>query len=131
MNLIDKLLQADYNKIKEPKTAEYESERLKTLIGEGKIKIREVTPRAKCKSRGMLMTDDGKIIPEMQYDANLRLCMDGIIDPPVRDEKLQEHFHASDAMNLVEILFKNEVDEIADEIDKLGTSKTTKSEIKN
>ena len=133
MNLVEKLIRIDKDKVREKETKKIKSSRLSKLLGEEtEITIRELGGRRFSGIATMAITEDGKTDFSKMYDVNLMYCAEGIIDPPVRDGSLMEHFGAKTPKDLVEILFGPEAAEISDEI--VGLSKITREsekEVKN
>lgn len=58
-------------------------------------------------------------------------CVNGIVEPDLKDPALLEHFNAATPKDLAAILFQAEAGTIADEIIALSGLKTEEKEIKN
>jgi hypothetical protein len=57
-----------------------------------------------------------------------------VVNPPLKDKELQDHFGCKMAIDLAEKLFKSEVTDIAAailDLGKIGDVKTDEEEIKN
>lgn len=81
---------------------------------------------------GTIVGKDGKREFSKNYDMNLMFCVNGVIEPNLKDAALMEHFGARTPKDLAEILFDSEVGEIADEIAELsGYSEDSEEEVKN
>lgn len=136
-NLVDRLMKADKAKAGEMRTGEFKSQKLAELLGETEpveIKIHELKGRRMNAIQSEQIKGNGEIDFEKAYDAQLRICVEGISEPNLKDKKLQEHFECSLATELCEKIFNSEVSLIADEITNLGikiNDKKTENEIKN
>lgn len=132
MNLIDKLIATDKNRI-ERQEKEIVSKRLSRLLGEeAKIKIRELSGRRINDLNQMMVKKNGERDSSKIYDTNLMYCLEGIVEPDLKDSKLMSHFGAATPKDLVEILFDSESSLIAGEIISLsGLSKEDEEEVKN
>ena len=139
MMLVDKLLKADTKKIEELKTGTYSSKRLAYVLGEENpvdITIRELKSRRLNDIAATQYNNKGNFMMEKAYDAKLMMCVEGIVEPDLRDKKLQAHFGAKSAVDLTEKLFSMEMVDIADAIQELSGVKTedeeeNEKEIKN
>lgn len=136
-NLVDRLMEADKAKAGEMRTGVFKSQKLAELLGETEpveIKIHELKGRRMNAIQSEQIKGNGEIDFEKAYDAQLRICVEGISEPNLKDKKLQEHFDCSLATELCEKIFNSEVSLIADEITNLGikiNDKKTENEIKN
>lgn len=141
MNLVEKLIQADTKAVEAFEEKEWVSKRLSKIIGEDqvKIKLRELPPR-KVNDIVTMGTDrKGKLVDDKLYEAQLLCCVEGIVDPPLKDPALKEKFlpKGGTPKQLAEKLFRNEVREISEKIlDISGVGsfeedEKEKSEIKN
>ena len=137
MMLVDKLLKIDTKKVDELKTATYPSKRLAYVLGEENpvdVTIRELKSRRLNDIASIQYNNKGNFMMEKTYDAKLMMCVEGIVEPDLRDKKLQEHFGAKSAMDLAEKLFSMEMVDIADAIQELSGLKSedeNEKEIKN
>lgn len=136
-NLVDRLMKADKAKAGEMRTGEFKSQKLAELLGETEpveIKIHELKGRRMNAIQSEQIKGNGEIDFEKAYDAQLRICVEGISEPNLKDKELQEYFGCSLATELCEKIFNSEVSLIADEITNLGikiNDKKTENEIKN
>lgn len=136
-NLVDRLMKADKAKIGEMRTGVFKSQKIADIIGETEpveIKIHELKGRRMNALQSEQMKDDGTVDFEKTYDAQLRICVEGISEPNLKDKELQQHLGCSLATELCEKIFNSEVSLIADEIVSLGikiNDKKTENEIKN
>lgn len=136
-NLVDRLMKADKAKAGEMRTGVFKSQKLADIIGETEpveIKIHELKGRRMNALQSEHIKDDGTVDFEKTYDTQLRICVEGISEPNLKDKELQEHFECSLATELCEKIFNSEVPLITDEIANLGikiNDKKTENEIKN
>lgn len=134
-NLVDELLKADSKKAGELKKGTYASKKLAEILGkEGKvdIAIREIPSRRINDISAYQYDRKGNMDYSKNYDAKIITCIEGIIEPNLRDKELQEHFSCKSANELCEKLFGFEVNYISDEIVGLsGMKEDTEEEIKN
>lgn len=136
-NLVDRLMKADKAKIGEMRTGVFKSQKLADIIGETEpveIKIHELKGRRMNALQSEQIKNDGTVDFEKAYDTQLRICVEGISEPNLKDKELQQHLGCSLATELCEKIFNSEVSLIADEIVSLGikiNDKETENEIKN
>lgn len=123
MNLVDQLLKADIKKADELETGIYHSKKLAKLIGSEApvdVQIREVKSRRLNDIVAYQFDKNGKTNFSKTYDTKLMLCLEGVVDPPLKDKTLQEHFECDNAKDLCEKLFGYEVNGLSEEISKLS-----------
>lgn len=136
-NLVDRLMKVDKAKIGEMRTGVFKSQKLADIIGETEpveIKIHELKGRRMNALQSEQIKNDGTVDFEKAYDTQLRICVEGISEPNLKDKELQQHLGCSLATELCEKIFNSEVSLIADEIVNLGikiNDKKTENEIKN
>ena len=132
MNLIEKLIRVDKETAGKRETKKIKSKRLTKMLGEDtEITIQEISGR---KSNDIMqMMFDSKENKKMSalYDTNLMICVNGIIEPNLKDQTLMEHFGAATPKDLVAILFDSEASSIADSIVDLSGLKTKEEDVKN
>lgn len=138
MNLVDQLLKADVKKADELETGIFHSKKLAKLIGSETpvdVQIREVKSRRLTDIVAYQVDKKGNMIYSKTYDAKLMMCLEGVVDPPLKDKTLQAHFECDDAKELCEKLFGNEVNDLSDEISKLSgvinDEEDSEEEVKN
>lgn len=133
MNLVEQLLQADVKRTEEKETKTLKSKRLAKIIGAEEaveIKISEIAPRRFSELCAKPYNKNGDFDTEKMFDAKALICAEGIIEPSMKDKKLQEHFGCRTPKDLVIKLFGNEITSIHLEIDKLCSgSKEEKEEL--
>ena len=137
MNLVDKLMKADAKKIDEKTTGTFKSYQLARILGESdpvEIELQEISSRRQTELIASAVKDDGGVDVARTYDANLKVVIAGVVNPPLKDKELQDHFGCKMAIDLAEKLFKSEVTDIAAailDLGKVGDVKTDEEEIKN
>lgn len=122
-NLIERLMKADTKTVEERATGTFKSAMLARVLGEKEpveIKIQEVSARRQNELMDSALDNKGNIDLGKAYDANIKMCIAGIVDPNLKDKELQEHFGCKMAVDLTEKLFKNEVGAISEAIINLG-----------
>lgn len=136
-NLVDRLMKADKAKLEEMRTGVFKSQKLADIIGETEpveIKIHELKGRRMNALQSEQIKNNGEVDFGKVYDTQLRICVEGISEPNLKDKELQQHLGCSLATELCEKIFNSEVSLIADEISNLGikiNDKKTENEIKN
>jgi len=134
-NLVDELLKADAAKAAERATGIFKSKRLQRIMGTDEpvdVKIRAIKPRRLADVAGYARRQNGDLDFSKTYDASLLACMEGIVEPDLKNTDLQKHFGVASPKELAEILFDTEANVISTEIMKLsGISDDAEEEIKN
>ena len=64
------------------------------------------------------------------------MCIEGVMDPDLKDKDLQKHFGVDNAKDLCEKLFGNEINALSDEISRISgvaeaDGEDTEDEVKN
>lgn len=135
MSLTEKLLSLDVNKYKEKKTADIEIKRLSELIGEPFIvKVQEVESGRMQEIQAMMFDKKGNYDISQARKINILACLEGVVEPNLKDETLQKHFNAASPKDLVEVLFKGtELTKVSDAIAKISgfVDSSEEEEIKN
>ena len=132
MNLIEKLIRVDKETVEKKETKKIRSARLTKLLGEEtEITIQEVSGRKHNDIMQMMFDSKGNKKMSALYDTNLMICVNGIIEPNLKDQTLMEHFGAATPKDLVAILFDSEASSIADSIVDLSGLKTKEEDVKN
>ena len=137
MNLVEKLMKADTKAADERATGIYKSHNLARILGETEpveVSIQEISERRQTELISTAVDEKGNVDMAKSYDANLKVILAGVIDPPLKDKDLQEHFGCKMAIDLAEKLFKAEVGYLAStilELGKVGNMKDDEAEIKN
>jgi hypothetical protein len=135
MSLTEKLLALDAAKYKEKQTAAIEIKRLSELIGEPFIvKVQEVDSDRMQEIQAMLFDKKGRYDVSQARKVNKLVVLEGVLEPNLKDDKLQKHFGAATPKDLVEILFKGiELTTVADKIAEISgfIEAEAEEEIKN
>ena len=123
MSLVDELMKADARKADEMVEGVFKSRQLAKILGKDEpvdVKIREISPRRK-NELAATAYDGDEVDFSKAFDANLKVIIAGVIDPPLKDKDLQEKFGCKMAIDLAEKLFKDEVNSLSTAIVSLGT----------
>jgi hypothetical protein len=135
MNLVDQLLKADAKKINDLDTGVYKSKKLAKVLGQDEpveITIREIPSRRLNDIVAFQLDKKGNVDFAKTFETKLMVCLEGIVEPSMRNKDLQEHFGAKSGTDLAEKLFGSEVNEISDAISALsGLVGNEEEEIKN
>lgn len=135
MSLTEKLLALDAVRYKEPQTADIEIKRLSELVGEPfLVHVKEVDSDRMQEIQAMMFDKKGRYDISQARTVNKLICLEGVIEPNLRDEKLQKHFEAATPKELVDILFKGiELTTISDKIAEISgfVEAEEEEEIKN
>lgn len=132
MNLIEKLIRVDKETAGKRETKKIKSKRLTKMLGEDtEITIQEISGRKSNDIMQMMFDSKGNKKMSALYDTNLMICVNGIIEPNLKDQTLMEHFGAATPKDLVAILFDSEASSIADSIVDLSGLKIKEEDVKN
>lgn len=133
MNLIEKLIRTDKDKAYKREEKKIKSARLSRILGEDtEITIRELSGRKINDLSVMAVDKKGNIDQGKLLNVNLMYCVEGIVEPNLKDAALMEHFGAKTPKDLAEILFDVEANKIADKIVGLsGITEDAEDEVKN
>lgn len=139
MNLVEELLRADAKSVDERETKKIKSRRLAKILGKSEpveITLQAIRAKRMNDILAIQFNKKGDFNIDKSFEAKLVCCVEGIIDPPMKDTKLLEHFCPSGGTpkDLVLKLFDNEISEISDAITKLsgvGNDEEDEETIKN
>lgn len=133
MNLIEKLIRIDKETLLKKETKTVKSARLSRIVGgEANVVVKELSGRKLNDISAMIVDKDGNKDFSKLADANLMYCVEGVVEPNLRDAKLMEHFGVKTPKDLAEILFDAEAGKIAGEIISLsGLSDDAEKDVKN
>ena len=112
MNLVDQLLKADAKKVNDLETGVYKSKKLAKVLGQDEaveITVREIPSRRLNELVAFQLDKKGDVDFSKTYDTKLMVCLEGIVEPSMRNKDLQEHFGAKTGTDLIEKLFGSEV----------------------
>lgn len=133
MNLIEKLILIDKERVQERKAKKLKSARLSKLTGEEtEITIKELSGKRLNDLTQIIINEDGKKDFGRMYDLNLMYCVEGVVEPNLKDSRLLEHFGVKTPKDLAAMLFEAEAGKIAGEIVSLsGIGEGAEEEVKN
>lgn len=137
MSLIDKLLQLDVNKVTEKPTKEFEIKRLSELAGEKilfKCQALDGETYADIQRKAIDISKKGNIKDMKIFEMQLMTCVEGIIEPNLKDKKLLEYYGVPTPKELVKkILLPGEIADLHNVINELSGYETDDEEedIKN
>ena len=135
MNLVEKLMKADVKKAEELEVKVIKSKRLGKILGSDEsveITIQEIPSKRLNEILSFQFDKKGQFDMSKSFDAKALSCVEGIIEPNVRDEALREHFNCATPKDLVVKLFGNEITKISDGIVGIsGLDDQAEEEIKN
>lgn len=140
MNLVEQLLKADSKKADELETGVFKSHKLAKILGvEAEtvdVQIREIKSRRVNDIVSYQIDKKGNFDYSKSYDAKIMMCIEGVMDPDLKDKDLQKHFGVDNAKDLCEKLFGNEINALSDEISRISgvaeaDGEDTEDEVKN
>lgn len=136
MNLVEQLLQADAKKAEEKATGVVKSKKLAKILGLDtpvEVKIQEIDTRRLNDILAIQVDKKGNVDLTKALDSKLLACVEGIVEPSMKDKDLQKHYHAATPKDLALTLFGFEVTAISDAICELSgvTDEDNEDEIKN
>lgn len=139
MNLVDQLLKIDSKAVEELEGSTYSSTRLGKVLGSGEpvdIKICEVKSRRLNDIMAYQYDRKGRMDFAKSFDAKLMMCIEGIVEPDMRNKELQAHFGCASAKDLCEKLLGSEITDISNKILELSGISTddedeAEDEVKN
>lgn len=124
VSLVDRLLQLDVNKIIEKPTQEFEVERLSKLLGEKvifKCQALDGETYADIQRKAIDLTKKGNIRDVQLFEMKVMTCVEGIIEPNLKDKRLLDHFKAPTPKELIKkMLLPGEIDDLYNLISKLS-----------
>ena len=133
-NLVEELLKADAKKADELSTAKVKSKRLAKILrsDDVEITVREIPARRINDIVSMQFDRKGRFDISKSFDAKALCCVEGIVEPDIKDKNLAAHFGCATPKDLVIKLFGSEITAISDKITALsGVEADTEDEIKN
>lgn len=137
MSLVDKLMAVDKGTFVSEETAEIKSRTLSKILGEDTtVKVTGLESDLYMSIATRVVGKDGSADFSKAYDNAALLVVEGMVEPNLKDEKLQKHFGAVTPKELAKLLFKgNELTDIAGKITELsgfgGSSREEEDEVKN
>lgn len=137
MSLIDKLLQLDVNKVTEKPTREFEIERLSKLLGEKvmfKCKALDGETYSDIQRKGIDISKKGSIRDMKIFEIQLMTCVEGIVDPNIKDKRMMEYYGVPTPKELVKkMLLPGEIADLYNTINELSgyEKEDDEDEVKN
>ena len=95
MNLVEQLLQADAKKVEERATGTIKSKKLAKILGAEEpvdIQICEIGTRRLNDILAIQVDKKGNVDLSKSLDSKLLTCVEGIVEPSMKDKDLQKHF---------------------------------------
>lgn len=122
MSLVDKLMAIDSGVYAKEKTAEIRSECLSEALGEETmVKIRALSGEEYTDITMNMVDKKGRADFTKTYRQYKLLCAAGVVEPDLKDARLQKHFGVATPADLAAALFKGgELQDVALEITKLS-----------
>jgi hypothetical protein len=124
MSLVDKLLQLDANKVIEKPTKEFEIERLSNLLGEKvifKCKALDGETYADIQRKAIDISKKGNIRDMKIFEMQVMTCLEGIIEPNMKDKRLMEHYSVPTPKELIKkMLLPGEIADLYNIINELS-----------
>lgn len=124
MSLLDKLLQADVEKLTEKPHKKHEIKRLSAKMNtKFELELVALNPKryAEIQRLAVELSKKGGIKDVNMFDPKIFTLLDGIKEPNLKDKKLLDHFNVPTPKELILKLFlSGEIDDIKDEIDILS-----------
>lgn len=137
MSLVDKLLQLDVNKVTEKPTKEFEIKRLSDIAGEKvlfKCQAIDGDTYADIQRKAIDISKKGTIRDMKIFEMQLMACVEGIVEPNLKDKKLLEHYGVPTPKELVKkMLLPGEIADLYNVVNELSGYETDDEEedIKN
>lgn len=133
MNLVEQLMRIDRETVSKRATKKIKSKRLSKLLGvNSEITIQELGGKRINDLNQTVINKRGEKDYSKMYDLNLMYCVDGVVEPSLKNEELMTHFGAATPKDLAALLFDTECGKIADEIAALsGVTDDAEEEVKN
>ena len=124
MNLVDQLLKADVKKAEELETGVFQSHKLAKILGSEEetvdVAIREVKSRRVNDIVAYQVDRKGRFDYSKTFDAKIMMCIEGVVDPDLRNKDLQKYFGCADAKELVEKVFGSEINDLSEAISAIS-----------
>lgn len=134
MNLVEKLMKMDRNKLEQIPMGEVEIKRISDLCGEPFIvKCKAISGNRHTELTALMTNKKGDLDLGKAYKVNTLMAVEGVVEPDLKNEELQKHFGCKTPKDLAEKLFPGgdmaKVGELISELS--GFTKETDEEIKN
>lgn len=124
MSLVDKLLQLDAKKVTERPTKEFEVKRLSKLLGEKaifKCQALDGETYADIQRSAIDISKKGNIRDMKIFEMQVMTCVEGIVEPNLKDKRLLEHYGVPTPKELVKrMLLPGEIADLYNTINELS-----------
>ncbi len=124
MSLVDKLLQLDADRVTEKPTAEFEIERLSKLLGEKvvfKCQALDGETYADIQRKAIDISKKGNIRDLKLFEMQIMTCVEGVVEPNLKDKRLLDHYGASTPKELIKkMLLPGEIADLHNIINELS-----------
>ena len=132
--ILDMLLEVENDKLGGVTTKKLKINRLSEAMGaDFVVEVKGLSAKRFMELASNIKDKDGSVDLSKAYDANVKIAVAGLVDPPLKDKDLQEKFGASTPGQLIEKIFNGaEISAMADAITALsGFGGDVIEEIKN
>lgn len=123
MSLLDTLLKNKDIDLDKPRTKKITSERLKSLLGSEEdvyIEVRELSAKKVTEFMNIQYDKKGNLDLNKNLAAKALIAVEGVVDPPLREQALLDKFSCSSPKDLALKLFSLELTKISDTICELS-----------
>jgi len=134
MNYVEELLKSDPKKLDERNTGTFKSRRFGDQLGKGEaveIELQALTYDEIINMKEYMTNKDGSINQRKSDESNVMLCVRGIVNPDLNDERLQKFCGASNAAEAAKKLFGTELFAISKEIMAISNFGEEEETVKN
>lgn len=135
MSLTSKLLQLDAKKVATKPTKQFEIERLSRLAKEPIVFTCQALDGEvwnDIQRKSIDISKKGNLKDVRVFEMHLMTCVEGIIDPDLKDKKLLEHYGVATPKDLLKkILLPGEIADLNNVISELSGYETDDDDIKN
>lgn len=123
MSLLDTLLKNKDIDLDKPRTKKITSERLKSLLGSEEdvyIEVRELPAKKVTEFMNIQYDKKGNLDLNKNLAAKALIAVEGVVDPPLREQALLDKFSCGSPKDLALKLFSLELTKISDTICELS-----------
>lgn len=123
MSLLNALLENKNIDLEKPQTKKIKSPRLKAILGSEEdvyIEVRELSAKRVTELMNMQYDKKGNFDLNRNLTAKALIAVDGVVDPPLTDKGLIEHFKCNTPKELATKMFSLELTKISDTICELS-----------
>ncbi len=121
-NLVSKLMKLDRDKLREVPTEKVLARRLSEVMGEPvEVTIKALPGDIYMELSGESMGDNGRIDTARVYNVQVRVLVEAVVEPNLKDHELQEYFGAKTPAELAKTLFPGgELSDLANRVGALS-----------